>query len=203
MAWWGITLNGASRAKLGYGSQYILSINADEGIYGMSSATPSDGSDWQLSFTWCRLPRMSKTMIYMGLRAMGCRILIHVIRSQPRSSKSRSSGSIARRAMSSWVADRGVKSSRKRCPEREPQTLRRRASGVTTSQSRSGSSPGGQKCKACERQQHWPCIADLQEWNNLTAPKGVLVGEVAIDGAEVLDGVGFGDAINNGDIDVA
>eukprot|EP00965_Chrysotila_dentata_P224970 6194495-Pleurochrysis_carterae.AAC.1 len=68
------------------------------------------------------------------------------------------------------------------------------------SQSRSGSSHGGQERKACERQQQRPCIAPVV--GNLTALRDVLAGEVAIVGAKVFDGVGFGDAVDDDDIDV-
>eukprot|EP00965_Chrysotila_dentata_P186447 6156400-Pleurochrysis_carterae.AAC.1 len=50
--------------------QVFKAVYSDEGIYGISPATRSDASDRQLCFTWCRLPRMLKTMMYMGLGAM-------------------------------------------------------------------------------------------------------------------------------------
>eukprot|EP00965_Chrysotila_dentata_P245648 6206687-Pleurochrysis_carterae.AAC.2 len=37
--------------------QGFAAIYADGGICGISPATRSDVSDWQLCFAWCRLPR--------------------------------------------------------------------------------------------------------------------------------------------------
>eukprot|EP00965_Chrysotila_dentata_P167890 5543997-Pleurochrysis_carterae.AAC.1 len=56
----------------------ILRINiyTDRGIcsiyffYRVSPHNRSDASDWQLCFTWFRLPRMLKNMTHMGLRAI-------------------------------------------------------------------------------------------------------------------------------------
>eukprot|EP00965_Chrysotila_dentata_P223631 6193688-Pleurochrysis_carterae.AAC.2 len=52
------------------GGKALTAVYAEGGICGISPVTRSGASDRRLCFTWCRLPRMMKTIIYMGLRAI-------------------------------------------------------------------------------------------------------------------------------------
>eukprot|EP00965_Chrysotila_dentata_P080026 2639420-Pleurochrysis_carterae.AAC.4 len=51
--------------------QAITAIDATGGTCSrIPPAAQSNASAWQLCFTWCRLPRMTTTNSYMGLRAI-------------------------------------------------------------------------------------------------------------------------------------
>eukprot|EP00965_Chrysotila_dentata_P145560 4808382-Pleurochrysis_carterae.AAC.1 len=57
-------------------------------VYEILLAAQLDTSDWQLCLTWCRLPRMMETMVYMGLRAIWDAVLKPVVSATPSGTRS-------------------------------------------------------------------------------------------------------------------